>query len=50
MSSLETQLLHALRRLLANVEEFGFENISIEHPLADGVPLARIAIAHAEAV
>jgi len=41
-------LLAALRQLLADVEELGFENVSIEHPMVKGVPMARAAIAKAE--
>ena len=37
-------LLVALKQLLANVEEFGFAEISVEHHLANGVVLARIAL------
>ena len=39
-----SELEIALNRLLANVEQFGFEHISIEHELADGVKLARNAL------
>ena len=38
------ELETALTKLLANVEQFGFENISIEHPMAEGVALARKAL------
>jgi hypothetical protein len=41
-------LLAALRQLLADVEERGFENVSIEHPTVKGVQMARAAIAKAE--
>lgn len=38
------ELETALTKLLANVEAFGFEHISIEHPMAEGVALARQAL------
>ena len=39
------ELVRALRQMLADADTYGYENVSVEHPMVLGVPMARAVLA-----